>query len=58
MGTIWLGAEGSYPPVQPLAVSGSGQMDFDVPEPGEITLLLTFLSLVGLFAAARKFSLG
>jgi hypothetical protein len=33
-------------------------MDFDVPEPGEITLLLTFLSLVGLFAAARKFSLG
>ena len=52
--TIWLGAEGSTN--QPLAVSGSGQVNFDVPEPGEITLLLISISLVGLLTGVRKSS--
>jgi hypothetical protein len=60
--TVWLGAEGA--PGQPLAVSGTGQVDFDaapiqsnqsaVPEPGSIMLLLTSIALVAALAAVRK----
>jgi hypothetical protein len=52
--TVWLGAEGAPGPGNTVLVQGTGQVDFDVPEPTTIALLLTFFLALGVVGAFRK----